>query len=107
MVGEKEAPVEGGEVDPSLVEEGGEPTTDPTVEPTDEPTGDPTTPAAPPAAGTAQERLDTALQDAKTAIEESNAAMESGDWAAYGEAQDALSDAIDRAVAAQQELDGN
>ena len=107
VVGEKEAPVEGGEVDPSLVEEGGEPTTDPTVEPTDEPTDDPTTPAAPPAAGTAQERLDTALQDAKTAIEESNAAMESGDWAAYGEAQDALSDAIDRAVAAQQELDGN
>ncbi len=106
IVGEKEAPVEGGEVDPDVT--GGdptdEPTADPTDEPTDEPTEDSTAPAPAPGTGSAQERLDQALQDAKTAIEDSEASLNSGDWAAYGEAQDALSDAIQRAIAAEQEL---
>lgn len=105
VVGEKEAPIDGGEIDPDLVDPDAEPTDEPTAA---EPTEDPTT-AEPPAPlpGTPEERLDTALQDARTAIMDSNSAMEAGDWAAYGQAQDALSDAIDRAVEAQQELDAN
>ena len=87
VVGEKEAPIDGGEIDPTV---------DPDAEPTDEPTAaEPTedsTTAEPPAPlpGTPEERLDTALQDARTAIMDSNSAMEAGDWAAYGQAQDAL-----------------
>jgi uncharacterized membrane protein (UPF0182 family) len=61
---------------------------------------------APAASGTAQERLDQALTDMDTAVEASEKAMSEGDWAAYGEAQDDLADALNRAVEANQELGG-
>ncbi|MFP7707530.1 UPF0182 family protein [Trueperella sp. LYQ141] len=63
---------------------------------------DGSTPATP-APGSA---LDTALQDAKAAIEKSQQALAKGDWKSYGEAQDALKDAINRAVAAQESAKG-
>lgn len=63
--------------------------------------------SAPPAAGTAQERLDTALTDMDTAVAAAEKAMADGDWAAYGEAQTQLSDALNRAIAANQELGGS
>ncbi|MCL2089948.1 MAG: UPF0182 family protein [Micrococcales bacterium] len=48
--------------------------------------------------------LDKALQDAQKAIEDSQAALANHDWAAYGAAQDALSDAITRALDAEARL---
>ncbi|ROZ62632.1 UPF0182 family protein [Kocuria soli] len=44
--------------------------------------------------------LEDALDDASKAMEDSNTAMEEGDWGAYGEAQDRLEDAINRALEA-------
>lgn len=58
-------------------------------------------------AGTAQERLDAALEDMDTAVQDADAAMAEGDWAGYGEAQDRLADALNRAMKANQELGGN
>lgn len=52
-----------------------------------------------------QDNLDAALQDAKKAIEDSQSAMSKGDWSAYGKAQDALNEAIERAVVAQRQID--
>ncbi|GMA32114.1 UPF0182 family membrane protein [Litorihabitans aurantiacus] len=87
-----------------------DPTDDPSDQPTDEPTEQPTEEGSatpPPApAGTPQERLDTALNDAQAALTASREAQVSGDWAAYGEAQSDLDDAIQRAIAAQEEIDG-
>ncbi|MEZ7897314.1 MAG: UPF0182 family protein, partial [Flaviflexus sp.] len=80
-----------------------EPTEQPSDEPTEEPTEDTTTG---PIVGSPTERLDIALRDAQDAMEASQEAMQSGDWAAYGEAQDDLNDALQRAVDAQQEIDG-
>ncbi|MBP2383807.1 UPF0182 family protein [Brachybacterium sacelli] len=57
-------------------------------------------------AGSAQERLDQALADMDAAVADSDEAMAAGDWAAYGEAQDRVADALSRAVAANQELEG-
>ena len=54
-------------------------------------------------APSAQEKLNTALQDAKKAMAEANTAMKAGDWAKYGQAQKSLDEAISRAVAAQEE----
>ncbi|APX32315.1 hypothetical protein BH708_05785 [Brachybacterium sp. P6-10-X1] len=56
--------------------------------------------------GSAQERLDAALADMDAAVADSEEAMAAGDWAAYGEAQDRIADALNRAVAANQELGG-
>ncbi|WP_081993502.1 UPF0182 family protein [Kocuria sp. ZOR0020] len=44
--------------------------------------------------------LDEALNDASTAMRDSQTAMEDGDWSAYGEAQDRLQEALDRALEA-------
>lgn len=74
------------------------PTDEPTDAPTDEPTGEPTTAPAP---GTPAEQLATALSDAEKAITDADAALKGGDFAAYGEAQKRLEDAISRAIAAQ------
>jgi len=49
----------------------------------------------------AQQQLDTALVDARQAILDSQAALAANDFAAYGEAQDRLTAAIDRAIAAE------
>lgn len=56
--------------------------------------------------GAAQNKLDTALQDAKKAMEDSGVAMEKGDWAAYGKAQERLGKAIEDALAAEKQLKG-
>lgn len=58
------------------------------------------------APGGAPERLNAALSDAKSAMEASNTAMKNGDWEAYGKAQARLQKALEQAVAAQQEIDG-
>ena len=54
----------------------------------------------------AAERLSAALTEAQSAMEASSQAMKNGDWKAYGEAQERLQKAIEQAVAAQQEIDG-
>ena len=56
--------------------------------------------------GDPQTDLDTALADAKSAMDDSNKAMQSGDWTAYGEAQTRLNNALNRAVEAQKKLGG-
>lgn len=52
----------------------------------------------------AQAALNQALADAQSAMNDANAAMRAGDWTAYGQAQTRLNDALNRAVAAQQQL---
>lgn len=46
-------------------------------------------------------RLNSALSEAKSALEASDKAMKNGDWKAYGEAQERLQKALEQAVAAQ------
>ncbi len=76
-----------------------------TPSPTSSPTGTPTT--SPPAqTGDPAARLDAALQDAQQAIVDGEAALAQGDFAAYGEAQDRLQEAIERALAAEAGLAG-
>lgn len=70
-----------------------------------------TPPAAPATPGAtsatdAQAELDAALADAQSAMNEANTAMKNGDWTAYGQAQTRLSDALNRAVAAQNAIKG-
>lgn len=72
-----------------------------------------TTPPADPGAtaptadpGTAQERLDQAITDMDQAVKDSEDALARGDWTAYGEAQERLQDAVNRAVQANDELNG-
>lgn len=83
-----------------------------TAAPTDAATAQASATAAP-SAGTAatavpsgnpQAQLDQALSDAQTAMDDSDAARETGDWAAYGDAQKRLDDAVQRAVDAQNQL---
>ncbi|MFC7376869.1 UPF0182 family protein [Brachybacterium sp. GCM10030267] len=57
--------------------------------------------------GSAQERLDQALADMDAAVKDSEEAMAAGDWAAYGEAQERVADALQRAVEANEELGGS
>jgi hypothetical protein len=82
------------------------PTESPTESPTGSPTESPTGSPAPTATGDPAQRLDQALQDARLAIEEGEAALAEGDFAAYGEAQARLQDAIERAIVAEAELTG-
>lgn len=83
----------------------GDPGTEPAEpEPTQEPSPEPTA-TDPPESGDARARLDEALRDAQSAIADSQAALADGDFAAYGEAQDRLQDALERAIAAEAELD--
>ena len=60
--------------------------------------------SAPASGGDPQTDLNAALADAKTAMDDSNKAMQSGDWTAYGEAQTRLNNALNRAVEAQKKL---
>lgn len=53
---------------------------------------------------TAAARLDEALGAAASALGEADAALQSGDWAAYGAAQTALEEAIVEATRAQEEI---
>nr|WP_225997180.1 UPF0182 family protein [Myceligenerans sp. TRM 65318] len=83
-----EAPVDGEEPavpeDPGAEEPGDEPTADPGEEPA-VPSGD----------------LEEALQRASNAMEDARQAQQEGDWAAYGEAQEELQQAIEDAIAAE------
>ncbi|MFC3299863.1 UPF0182 family protein [Arthrobacter agilis] len=81
------------------VEEGGEGAT-PTPAPT--PDAGPGTTTGDPAAD-----LRTALNDANTAIQEGNAALAAGDFATYGEAQERLQDALQRALDAEAQVAGD
>lgn len=54
--------------------------------------------AEPPMAGSAQDQLTEALDDARDAMSRSESAMADGDWAAYGQAQADLQDALERAL---------
>ncbi|KIQ64210.1 membrane protein [Kitasatospora griseola] len=59
----------------------------------------PTTPTTP--APGVNPALDKALADAQKAFTDGQAALKNGDWAAYGQAQQALQKALDAAVAAE------
>lgn len=74
----------------------------PTAEPTEQPTAEPTTPAT----GDARVRLDAALSDANQALRDGQAALADNDFAAYGDAQQRLQEALERAIAAEAELGG-
>ncbi len=63
------------------------------------PSPSPSESASPPATGGTE--LQRALADAETALQDSQEALQEGDFTAYGEAQERLEDAIKRAVAAQ------
>ena len=93
------------EVEP--VDPGTTPTPEPTepTEPTDGETSGSTTPTLPAVPGTPAERLSVALDEAKTAMDASRQAQVDGDWAAYGEAQEALNAALEQAIAAQNEIE--
>jgi hypothetical protein len=80
------------------------PTPDATPESTPSPT--PTPDDAAPEPGSPAERLQQALADANEAIQDGEQALRDGDFAAYGEAQERLQDAIERALAAEAELTG-
>ncbi|WP_084104947.1 UPF0182 family protein [Demequina sp. NBRC 110056] len=100
---EQEEPTE--EVEPDApLDEDGNPTT-PEPSPTPEPTQS-TTPQPQPTSGTgdAQADLEDALARAQQALEDSNDALADGDWAAYGEAQDALAEALGDAILAEDEI---
>lgn len=64
--------------------------------------GTPTTPATPSTPGTTADNpaLTAALAEAQTALNDADAALKAGDFAKYGTAQQALKDAIAKAVAA-------
>ena len=62
------------------------------------------TPTTPTVTGTAAERLQAALDDAAKAYAQGEAALKSGDFTAYGEAQRKLKAAIERARTAQSQL---
>ena len=63
-----------------------------------------TTPTTTVPTGTAAERLKAALDEAAKAYSEGEAALKSGDFTAYGEAQRKLKSAIERARTAQSEI---
>ncbi|MGN8246472.1 UPF0182 family protein [Cellulomonas soli] len=63
------------------------------------------TPTDTPAATDARARLQAALGEANQAIQDGQAALADGDFAAYGEAQDRLDQALADAIAAEAELD--
>jgi uncharacterized membrane protein (UPF0182 family) len=76
-------------------------------------TGQPTEPTQPtdptqpvdPDVSAARADLRTALSDARQALNDGQAALADGDFAAYGEAQDALAEALGRATSAEEALD--
>ncbi|GEP67539.1 UPF0182 protein [Cellulomonas soli] len=65
------------------------------------------TPTDSPAADDARTRLQTALQEANQAMQDGQAALADGDFAAYGAAQDRLDQALADAIAAEAELGGS
>ena len=90
-------------VEPDEGGDGGEATATPTATP--QPTATPTTQPTQAPSGDPRAALRSALEDARDAIEAGQAALADGDFAAYGEAQDALQEALERAIAAEAELE--
>ena len=86
---------------PTATGTAGAPTSTPSAQPTASATG-----SAPASSGDPQADLNAALTDAETAMNDSNKAMQSGDWTAYGEAQARLNNALQRAFEAQKKLGG-
>ena len=88
------------------------PSAAPSAQPGAPATADPTASPSPQASaggggsGDPQADLDQALSDAQTAMDDSEKARQEGDWAAYGEAQQRLSDAVSRAVEARKRIEG-
>ncbi len=76
----------------------------PTASPTATPSGAPSVSPTAPATGSAQAQLADALQRASQAIKDSQAALQSGDFAAYGNAQQRLDTAVQDAVSAENRL---
>jgi uncharacterized membrane protein (UPF0182 family) len=74
---------------------------DPDAPPPDDEPADPTVPDP-----GAQAQLQEALTDANEALQDGEAALAEQDFTAYGEAQQALADAIERALAAEAEISG-
>jgi len=72
-----------------------------TPQPTPEP--EPTTP---PSTGDPATDLAIAIDDAQRAYQEGQDALADGDFGAYGEAQDRLAEALERAAAAEAQLTG-
>ncbi|MEU9129062.1 UPF0182 family protein [Kitasatospora sp. NPDC048540] len=78
------------------------PGTTPTAPTTPSPGSTPSPGATPSTPGPGTDPAVTkAIQDAQKAYDDSQAALKSGDWAKYGEAQKALQEALNRAAAAQ------
>lgn len=98
--GNEPAPVTG---DDTGGDAGGQPGDDATAAPDDGATAAPT----PPADSTATDprtRLSTALDAANQAIKDGQAALAKGDFATYGETQQRLQQALEEAMAADQEI---
>ncbi len=83
-----------------------DPGTGATPAPTPAPTEGGEAPAAPAAPGDARAALDTALRDAQQAIRDGEAALAERDFAGYGEAQQRLDEALQRAIDAEGQLGG-
>ncbi|MBD5786933.1 UPF0182 family protein [Cellulosimicrobium terreum] len=99
-----------GEVDTEVPDQPADGETPPAEEPSEpdtEPTPDDgeTAPPSGEVDGEARAELDQALSAAQQAIEDGQAALAEGDFTAYGESQERLQQAIESALAAEQELD--
>jgi uncharacterized membrane protein (UPF0182 family) len=82
-------------------------TTVPSQPETDPETGEaPTTPPPPQTSGDPELDLFLALADMRRALERGKQALENQDFAAYGQAQKDLENALERALAAQRAIDG-
>nr|WP_062076797.1 UPF0182 family protein [Demequina globuliformis] len=96
------------DVDTGLVDPTPEPSPEPSETSTEEPSAEPTTgTTSAPLTGDlaeAQQELHESLLAAQQAIDEGEAALAEGDFAAYGEAQDALDQAIADAIAADDRI---
>ncbi|PZR55001.1 UPF0182 family protein [Xylanimonas oleitrophica] len=107
---EDEAPITPADPGTDLGSPAAEPTaepTQPTPTETTEPEPTDTAPAPAPAApGDPRAELDSALQEANAAMQAGQQALQQGDFAAYGQAQERLQAALERAVAAEDALDG-
>ncbi|KNC20102.1 membrane protein [Arthrobacter sp. RIT-PI-e] len=88
-------------LDPATPAEAGDDAGTPAPTPTPSPSATPGATTGDPATD-----LRTALDDANTAIQEGNAALAAGDFAAYGAAQDRLQDALQRALDAEEQASG-
>ncbi|SDS76328.1 hypothetical protein SAMN04489860_2306 [Paraoerskovia marina] len=103
-----DAPLDGTDTDTGT--DTGTETEEPTAEPTEtstateEPSPEPSTPGT---FDDPQAALDQALTEAAQAMQDADEALSSGDWASYGDAQDALDEALQTAIDAESQLSGS